>query len=239
MAPKDGPALFDLLRREQEAKARMAEEVAAPVEGDDAPPQVERPIRLAQSQAVAEEPGAHIHVDLSATTLIAISVLLVTVVAGSYWLGHTLGFRAGDKHARSSIQVAAKTTIDAAHQSMADGQSSSDVDDKARSEANGDRTWIVGYDYVVVQEFRRDRGQDAQTVVQFLMDHGIEAVRVTFASGAMQVIAAKGFLRKDAAQKEDADRYLKRIRDIGAKFRAAGGQYDLQGYYKTYTGDRW
>lgn len=105
------------------------------------------------------------------------------------------------------------------------------------AESNG--AWTPGFSYVVAQEFAADRKDDAIKAQAFLRENGVAAEMVTLSSGRIQLITVQGFQSKDASQKTAADALLKKVHDLGAKYFAAGGGYRMQGYWKTFKGDRW
>lgn len=277
MAAKDGPALFELLRkqREEEAAARLAAEAQpsrAAQPSSTGPGSValsaDAPIRMtrtaedeaAQSRdvstpraagsdrplsAAVENGGAGsdgramFRWEFSAATLAGAALGLLVLMVGAFLMGRSFGYQSGVTDTRLSVQAAAMSDIDAAmvraqRTGLPGGSAGSTV-----SGASGSGGWIEGLDYVVVQEFGRGREQDVAAAGQFLHDHGIETAVVTFPSGSSQLIATRGFDRKDAPEKVEAESFLSRIHELGRKFKAGGGHYHLQGYFKTYAGDRW
>jgi hypothetical protein len=108
-----------------------------------------------------------------------------------------------------------------------------------RRTASGPAQWIPGHTYIVAQGFQRGREADAQRAREFLASHGIETELIRFDSGAMQLITTRGFNRSDPAQRSLADQWLQKVHAAGVAYFASGGGYKLDGYFATFTGDRW
>lgn len=104
----------------------------------------------------------------------------------------------------------------------------------------GAEGWIKGYTYVVVQDFRAEDQADAESAQTFLRERGVEAV--VLESGGnyrYRLVGTRGFNREDPAQRKPCDDYQEQIRKLGEQFVKAGGRYELKGYQKKLTGDRW
>jgi len=100
--------------------------------------------------------------------------------------------------------------------------------------------WVRGNNYVVVQGFKPDALEDARTVRDYLAQSGVEAVIIRRSNGSYQVITVQGFNLQDSTQAELAKRFMERIRQIGARFRAAKGRYDFHDcYLMKLTRDSW
>jgi hypothetical protein len=99
--------------------------------------------------------------------------------------------------------------------------------------------WIRDYTYIVVQEFLPGREGDARRTQAYLAQYGVETELTRYASGAIQLITAQGYNRKDPTQRGLADELLERVQSLGAEYFASGGGYRLEGYFKTLKGDSW
>jgi len=104
---------------------------------------------------------------------------------------------------------------------------------------SGAANWVRGWSYVVVQEFQAEKLDDAQKARAFLQGRGVNGEVVTLTNGKHQLIATQGFQSKNPAEKQSAEALLKQIHDLGAQYFATGGGYRLQGYYRTFKGERW
>lgn len=109
----------------------------------------------------------------------------------------------------------------------------------ATTPAESGGTWTPGLSYIVAQEFAADRKEDAVKAQAYLRDHGVTSEVVGLGSGRFQLITTQGFNTRDAAQKTAAETLLKKIHELGGQYFAGGGGYRMQGYLKTYKGDRW
>ncbi len=99
--------------------------------------------------------------------------------------------------------------------------------------------WVRGYTYVVVQDFQGGNEIEVDNAGEYLRDNGIETTAHKLSNGWTRLIASRGFNRSDDVQRKLADGYLSRIRELGKAYVKAGGQYGLEGYWKTLTADQW
>ena len=104
----------------------------------------------------------------------------------------------------------------------------------------GATSWVRGYTYVVVQDFKADARDDVDRARRFLADNGIEtAVLELTGDWKYRLVTTQGYNRDDPLQRDLADDYLARTRRQGQTFFEGGGRYRLEGYFKKLTGERW
>ena len=231
--------------------------------GDTPKAEADEPQPVSGRRSSVQVEGGRVHVALSSrgAGLVGFVALLLACVAfaAGQWLGRQGGLADGRKQARESMQRTAVDEIELARSSrpaegLFEGIGTSPIVGRSKAEpvaalaaAPTPRTagrtvqtpWVKGHTYVVVQSFRGDARQDAIRAQEFLAQHGIETG--VFGSGArgFRLIAANGFNRKDAAQRKLADRFLKKVRNIGKAYFKAGGRYKLEGYFATLKSDTW
>jgi len=100
-------------------------------------------------------------------------------------------------------------------------------------------TWIKGNTYVVVQVFRGDAREDAVKAQEFLGRNDIDAEIFGSSERGYRLIATQGFNREDATQRQLSDRFLNKVRTIGAAYFKSGGRYKMEGFFATLTSDSW
>jgi hypothetical protein len=197
--------------------------------------------------------GRHLTVSLTsreaAIAVFSIIILLFVVFAAGDRLGqadYQRGFADGRALAGNPVDELAELQSRPPTPGLVDGllvgsagsSASRDAGRRAPSAESGG-TWTPGSSYIVAQEFAADRKDDAVKAQSFLRENGVAAEVVTLLSGRLQLIAVQGFNTKDVTQKSAADALLKKVHDLGAKYFASGGGYRMQGYLKTFKGDRW
>lgn len=219
----------------------------------------------AESAPLAEFDGGFLRFRLSSTMAAAAAFALLAILVTVYQAGRHLGFQAGARRGYEDGRIAALASPDAGlsaarQQAPAThliaslgttGAASPGVTPKPGNEAskaevapggelsNPGSPWVRDRTYVVVQEFRADRAEDAEKARQFLEEHGVIAEQVALAGGGWQLITRQGFDRTDSAQREQADELLRKIHQLGGEYYTAGGGYKLEGYFRTLKNDRW
>lgn len=179
-------------------------------------------------------------------------VLLVGVFETGRRSGYNAGLGAGYQKGRASYAAQAISEIEAARSQPPATHLVSElvetaevgparvetVVDEKRGEL-GQPQWIRGYTYIVAQEFSPPGTAAAAKAQEFLAEHGIATASVRYDSGSIQLITTQGYNHKDPTQKRMANELLRKLHAVGAKYYAAGGGYRLDGYFKTFKGDRW
>lgn len=100
-------------------------------------------------------------------------------------------------------------------------------------------SWISGYTYIVVQDFKADALADAKAAGRYLLDHGIETAIVQRGNEYISLVTLQGFNRDDPVQDKLAKDLLGRIRAAGRTYFEAGGRVRLEGYLKKLTKPSW
>lgn len=209
--------------------------------------------------------GGRLHVALSsraaAVTVFALLLLACMAFAAGQWVGRRAGWADGRVKGRIEAQRAAQDGNDieqARTRQPAEnlfGDSPSPIRREAAqtagprslpelprsvpAPAKSTTTWVKGNTYVLIQEFRRDAGQDALRAKEFLGAHGVESEIFGDAHRAFRLYSTQGFNRKDPTQRRLSDQLLERIKRIGKEYFKAGGRYKLEGYFATLKSDTW
>jgi len=209
-------------------------------------------------QPLVEVDDDCVRVSLTSVRTAIIVFVLIALVAGAFEIGqtrgHKTGFARGFEAGRASYAADTLTEIEAARlkppsPDIASGllagapatalQAYDEATGRDSSKDADGASWVPGHTYIVAQGFSSGRESDARAAQAFLASRGIETTLVRFDSGAMQLITREGFNRTDAAQRALADRLLEQTHDAGTDYFASGGGYKLDGYFATFTGDRW
>jgi len=212
---------------------------------------------------VTEEPETFFAIDgerirLSFTSLSAAGTIFVALVLllGSFEVGsrsgRTAGLAAGYEAGRASYAADAAEAIEVARSKKTPPQPVEQLleepvtqrpavasPDTGAQEESAVRGWVRDYTYVVAQEFGTGRLEDGKRAQAYLADHGIPTELIRLAGGTSRLITLQGFNRADAAQRQLAERLLKKVHAVGAQYYADGGGYKLEGYYKTLKGESW
>jgi hypothetical protein len=100
--------------------------------------------------------------------------------------------------------------------------------------------WIKGHTYVCVQEFEPGALGDARRAQEFLRQNRIETALVNRAGTRNYwLVTRQGFDCNDPSQKQLAEDYRERIRQLGERYFRSGGRYRLEGYLAKLTRDTW
>ncbi len=206
--------------------------------------------------------GERIVFSLSSASAGVVAFVLIVLIGAGFVVGHRIGKGQGQTEgynsAAKSFRAGATGEIEAARRTapnseIFEGLGSSPVTPKpAPTQVPGEpkavagdkqaprSPWVKGHTYIVVQEFKtQDRSQAAEAQL-FLRDNGVDtAILESKGTYRYRLVAAKGFNRDDPAQRRWCDQYHAKIKELGNQFVTAGGRYDLQGYQKKLTGDRW
>lgn len=193
-----------------------------------------------------------LRLSLTSTYAAAAVFIALTVVFVVFELGSRSGFADGAKAGRASYMAETASEIDLARQQKPathlvanllndaqPGAAKGTEKPSTKAAANAEPRWIKGFTYIVAQEFRTGREEDAGRAQAFLASHGVEATIIPLATGSTQLITVQGFNHGDSTQKRLAIRSLQEEHRIGGKYFAQGGGYRLKGYFKKLTGDRW
>lgn len=196
--------------------------------------------------------GNRIEVSLTPWSFSLVIAVAVVLLACSFELGsrsgNGRGLREGYQQGRASLAAESMTEIDVVRGGPVAAHVVSDLTRPVRElpakvntrpETGAAPRWITGYTYVVAQGFTASQASDVEAVQDFLAERGIQTASVRYPGGAVHLITTMGFYRKEPAQREAADLFLKKIHRVGKEYRAAGGRYSLDGYFKTLTGDSW
>lgn len=268
--PKDGRALFELLRsadaRGDEAEAGLLD--AVPPQPADRPesnrpepvaPSVRREVRdEGANPPWVEVGGGRLRLALStqalAVAIFAAGVLLVLAYQVGLRVGTGRGERRGYQAGKMDTQAEVMDDIQSARagtpvEGLFEGVGTSPIGPGAAKPASwtepatgagGEATWVSGYTYVVVQDFRAGAAADVEQAQRYLHDDGIETAIVELAGDwRYRLIATQGFNRDDPVQRKLADEFLARVRQTGQTYFEAGGRYRLEGYLKKLTADHW
>ena len=237
------------------------------VQGSAPSPRAERPVPVqapcgpghstGNGGRLIELDGERIRLSFtSITAAAAVFVVLITLLGvfeWGRWNGEQNGFQRGHAVGRASYAAGAMDEIEAARSQPPATQVVRSLLRKPHppAQAAGERVtnsdtagpeelrWIRDYTYIVAQEFPAGAGDDARRAQAFLARQGVATEVVRYASGALQVITAEGFDRGDATQRQMADKWLAKVRAVGAEYFKTGGRYKLEGYFKTLRGDTW
>ncbi|MHC5109148.1 MAG: hypothetical protein ACYTHJ_04630 [Planctomycetota bacterium] len=196
--------------------------------------------------------GGRLYLACSARTGAIILFVVVAVLAVIFMVGKAsgqkAGFAAGYAEGRNNYADEAVSEIEMARAQAPTGGLVEDllpqapahsVKAKVESPAVESPNWVRGYTYLVVQEFRPGRRDDARAALDYLGKKGIRTAVVTLPSGWMRLMTLQGYNHKVAAEKEKGQQLRARVHKAGKKYYDSGGQYKLQGYFKTLTGDSW
>ncbi len=165
--------------------------------------------------------------------------------------GREAGFAEGREYTNSAtldeIQVA--RTQPPAQELFADlGDSPvqpADTAEAASPEPAADEpSWVRGYTYVVVQDFRAGDAEVMKVAQDYLAGLGIETAAVPLTGDYCgRLIATQGFNRSDdPVQAKLCDDFWARIRQAGQEFMTHPrnvAKYRLEGYLKTLSADMW
>jgi len=265
---KRGPSLFEKLERTEGSprsprRTRLHATGSATRDGlrrEDGPPS---PQSLSETPDAADEPlvsfdGDHLRFSFSSGYAALVIFVAVGFLIGAYWLGGTygrkLGMLEGYERGRNSYRAEVADEIETARgqepatelvRGLTDGATSptSDGLGTAVSEPSANRpaqadVWVSGLTYVVVQEFSAKNAAHVETAQRFLAEQGIETAAVRMKSGSTQLITKQGYNRRDATQRQLADKFLEKVHAAGKSYYASGGGYRLEGYFKLRR-DRW
>ncbi len=187
------------------------------------------------------------------------AAVVVLVLGGACYLSYCFG----KEQARRAIQERADGEIEQARQAVPtsnlfdgigeDPTTGAGVRDAAMAVApavvlgegydGADVPWVSGYNYIVVQDFRRDARGDAVQACTFLWENGIQTAIIELEqSGAYgyRLITAKGYNLEDQVQEQLAREHLEKVRQLGKVYSQSGGQYDFQSaYFRKLKGDSW
>lgn len=194
----------------------------------------------------------------------AFAVLLIVCVifAAGKWFGRQSGLADGRVQAQRTIEHTAVNDIERARRSQpiedlftgigASPVAGSETEKPAARVAPAPRvpltatrtqpagsTWTTGRTYVVVQVFRGDAREDAVRAQDYLARNDIASEIFGSSTRGFRLIASQGFDRDDAAQREQADRFLNKVRALGTAYFKSGGRYKLEGFFATLTSDAW
>ncbi len=197
---------------------------------------------------------------------VAVFILIVIVGLGFVVgknVGHASGVTEGFESGKRSVSAGAISEIEAARRSAPNTEIFADLGSSPvtpNAAAAGRRAgqpvapqanppteqpntrgpWVRDHTYIVVQEFKSEDKDQAEAAKLFLHDHDVESVILESKGDyRYRLVATKGFNREDPAQRRWCDQYHAKIRELGNQFVKAGGRYDLQGYQKKLTGNRW
>jgi hypothetical protein len=267
MKSKRGTALFDLLGSTKPSAGDTPREAPDPIVDRPAPPKP-IPTRRAPNAAIhgaQAEPETRVEVDggrlrVSFTTVGAAATVFALVLSliGSFELGrrrgNAVGLARGYQAGRESIAAEADSEIEAARRQapathlvrglldVSDASVPGPVGptESSTGEVGGPAgRWVPGLTYVVVQEFAPANADDARHARAYLADNGVDVAVIERLNGWTQLVTEQGYDRGDPAQRDLADRLLRRVHAIGAKYYAAGGGYKMEGYFKTHKTDGW
>jgi len=217
-------------------------------------------------RAIAVE-GGRIHLALTsrAAGMVAFGLLAAgcLVFAAGSWVGHQSGVADGRVEAQRQLERAAVDEIDRARRTQpvedlfanigASPVSASDAEKPAsriagrpqvtltatREPAGAATPWVKGNTYVVVQCFRGDARDDAVKARDYLASQGVASAIFGSEERGFRLIASQGFNFSDDTQRKMADRFIQKIRTIGAAYFKSGGRYELKGFFATLTTDSW
>ncbi|MCH7813433.1 MAG: hypothetical protein IID40_05365 [Planctomycetes bacterium] len=207
-----------------------------------------------------EVAGGRIRLALTSQAMAVAVFGLGLLALAAYWVGlsvgHSRGVNDGYEAGLASAQAEAMDGIQEARaqqptERLFEGVGISPVaavrgpevtadSPKPATPPGGSTSWVRGYTYVVVQDFKTDAGDDVDRARRFLADNGIETVVLELTGDwKYRLVTTQGYNRDDPLQRDLAAKYLARTRRLGKMFFEGGGRYRLEGYFKKLTGDRW
>lgn len=245
-SPKHARALLEVMKKgksREEPAGGVSQTRAEPAEPTAAGPS---PPALHAETPLAELDGPSLRISLTSTSAAVVVGAVLLALWGVFELGYGRGRGLGLREGRASYAAKAMDEIELARSKppaphLLDGlrpqSGSTGVVERGRSAGVGlgasDGSMFIavpGYNYVVVQGFDAGRDDDAVRAQEFLTDRDVVTVLKRFESGAMHLIAVRGFNPSDPVQKVMAAEFLSKIHALGRKYRAAGGGYALKGY---------
>lgn len=265
MAEKDGPALFELMRKQHPTEGDAVQTPAPDAAHQPCePPMADSPgvpegrAETAGAKESPSEPiplleleGEHLRISLtSVTAAVALGLLLVLLVV-AYEIGHRAGRELGFGEGQTSFEARTASEIEAARSRPPEPELLSGLEPTPVIESPGEThdgapmltdaygapfVRVPGDTYVVVQEFRADGWEDARHAQEFLRLREVNTALLAGPAGTCRLLTTQGYNYRDPAQKERGQELLKRIHTIGQEYRSAGGRYGLEGYPMTYTG---
>ena len=264
MAAKDGPALFELMRKKRPTEGDTAETPTPDVASQpcepplaDSPGAPEGQPAAAKANKSPSEPipllelvGEHLRVSLTSVTAAVALGLLLILLAVAYEVGHRAGRETGFGEGQTSFEARTASEIEAARSRPPEPELLSGLEPTPATESAAEThgtpmltdahgapfVRVPGDTYVVVQEFRTDGWEDARHAQEFLRLREVNTALIAGPAGTCRLLSTQGYNYRDPAQKEQGQELLKRIHAIGREYRSAGGRYGLEGYPMTYTG---
>lgn len=183
-----------------------------------------------------------------AVALFALIVLCSIAFLSGHWRGKSAGFAAGFTVGKSSLENGSLSEIEQALQqppaselveSLTPQSPSHRQPADVQTSSHKGVHWVRGHHYILVQEFQENRAVDAEKAQAFLADHGVETAVVGLPNGHSKLITLAGFDWSRNAEKENSNKLLQNVRNLGKKYYDSGGGYRLEGYFVKLTGNAW
>ena len=238
-APKAPPKAVD-------RKPPAAPEPVAEPSPPETPPVDSRP--------VFEVVGGQVRLALTSQWVAVAIFCLGLLLLAAYRIGLGVGLDEGKRVGHQAAQARVRDDIQAARakpptEGLFQGVGPSPVvrptapapaESDERPAVEDGPSWVTGYTYVAVQDFRADAGADVQRARQYLAENGVETVVVEMdGDWKYRLITVEGFNRSDPVQRKLADEFLTSVRALGQEYFKQGGRYRLEGYFITLTGETW